>query len=119
MATKTVANKPGPAPKGRRPDMTGVPGVLVDAQLAPVEIVWGNRLRKSPYDPLLHQLAEAGAGKFLKFPDTRARVSVIARARKLGLKVTCGEQAGALYVRFDGRVEDDVKATRRTHLWGR
>jgi hypothetical protein len=112
---RKATTKPGP-PKGHMPDFGGVPGELVDAAGLPAGVVWGAKLRKSPYDPLLLQLAEAGAGKVLRFGDARARASVITRARKLGLRVTCGEAGGALFVRLDGRGEDDVRATRRDHI---
>jgi hypothetical protein len=118
MPRKTSASKPGPQ-KGHVPDFSGVPGELVDAAVVPADVIWGHKARKSPYDPLLLQLAEAGAGKVLRFSEPKAKSSIPARAKKLGLRVTCGEAGGgALFVRFDGRVEDDKRETRREILKG-
>lgn len=118
MATKKMAKDPGPAPKGRMPNMAGVPGELVDEAALPAGVAWGSKTRISPYDPLLRQLAEAGPGKALKFGDTRARTSINVRAKKLGLRVTCGEAGGALFVRFEGRVDDNKRETRREIIRG-
>lgn len=103
--------------KGRRPDFTGVPGEIVSLD-GLGDLHWGNKLRGSPYDALLYQLAAAGQGKALKFGDERARASITVRARKKGYKVSFAVQGGALYVRFDGRVDDDVKARRREQILG-
>jgi hypothetical protein len=46
----------------------------------------------------------------------KAKASVTARAKKLGLRVSFAEQGASLYVRCDGRADDDVKATRRTKI---
>jgi hypothetical protein len=79
------------------PLMMGVPGELVDS--VPADVLFGERKAKtSPYDPLLLQLRSAGPGRYLRFAETRARVSVAARAKKLGMKVVFGEQAGVLWV---------------------
>jgi hypothetical protein len=77
--------------------LEGVPGELVD--IAPADILFGERrLKTSPYDPLLLQLKNAGAGKFLKFGDLRCRPSLTVRAKKLGLKILFGEQGQTLWV---------------------
>jgi hypothetical protein len=115
MTKKVGANKPGPK-KGHVPDFSGVPGELVAADAVPAGIHWGTKLRGSPYDPLLKELAEAGAGKMLKFGNARARTSIVLRARKLGLKVVCGEDGGALYVKFVGREGDDLANARREKI---
>jgi hypothetical protein len=66
---------------------------------APPGVLFGpKKLRTSPYDPLLLQLKTAGPGKFLRFEDLRARVSIVARAKKLGIKVMFGEEGRALWV---------------------
>ena len=83
--------------KGTIPNIAGVPGQLVDA--APPDILFGARKKKtSPYDPLLLQLQKAGAGKFLRFEDLRARPSLTARAKKLNIKILFGEQGSTLWV---------------------
>jgi|SRR5579863_140607 len=82
--------------KGVRPDFVGVPGRLVDE--APPDVVFGRKSKLSPYDPLLLQLQKAGAGKFLKFDDLRAKSSLIVRAKKLGIKILFGEQGSTLWV---------------------
>jgi hypothetical protein len=61
-------------------------------------VKFGRSLRGSPYDPLLIQLRTAGAGKFLRFADRRARTSITARAKKLNIKVMFGEQGESLWV---------------------
>ena len=89
-------NKMGPK-KGTMPNLAGVPGQLVDD--APPDILFGPRKTKtSPYDPLLLQLQKAGAGKFLRFEDLRARPSLTARAKKLNIKILFGEQGSTLWV---------------------
>ena len=86
--------KPTP---GVKPDMRGVPGVICDS--APPDVLFGSRRHKtSPYDPLLLQLQRSGAGKFLRFEDRRAKVSIVARAKKLNIKVLFGEQGDTLWV---------------------
>lgn len=74
------------------------------------------RAKASPYDPLLDQLAAATPGQALRFADTRARAALYARAKKKGLKVSFAESNGSLYVRLDGRVDDDVHKTRRDQI---
>lgn len=103
--------------KGFRPDFKGVPGMLLDAAPDGLEFGTGKK-RLSPYDPLLKQLQAAGAGKFLKFEDLRARTSVQARAKKLGIRVLFGEQGSVLWVTLasatietEGTVEPQVKVT--------
>ncbi|HVW08368.1 MAG TPA: hypothetical protein VHC90_07285, partial [Bryobacteraceae bacterium] len=76
--------------------LEGVAGVLVSE--APEGVLFGRLARQSPYDPLLEQLRTAGPGKFLKFDSLRARPSVAARAKKLGIKVLFGEQGETLWV---------------------
>ena len=109
-AVKKIAR---PAP-GVRPDITGVPGELVP--LAGLDLHFGKSLRTSPYDPLLEQLDKAGPGNALRFGDLRARVSVVARAKKLGLHVSFAVSGNTLYVRLDGRAADDKHATRREQI---
>jgi hypothetical protein len=59
---------------------------------------------------------EAGPGKMLRFGDARARVSVSARAKRMGMRSTCAEDKNVLYVRFDGAAHIDLKARRREQL---
>ena len=96
----------------RVPDFTGVPGQLASSdEIAGLE--FGAKLRKSPYDALLDQLAIAPKGSALKFGDLKCRPSIYSRARKKGLRISFAERGGALFVRFDGRDDDDVRATTR------
>ena len=81
-----------------------------------MNLVFGNQGRKSPYDPLLDQLAAAQPGMALKFGDVRVRSSLYARAKKKGLRISFAESGGALYLRFDDRMDDDVKAGRRKEI---
>lgn len=128
MATKRAAEKgsvgsavgPAPAPrKGVRPSMDGVPGELIS--LEGLNLVFGHRLRISPYDVLLDQLAastdkaveEKQPRPGLKFGDVRAKASVYTRAKKKGLLVSFAEVGRVLYVRLDGRADDHAKETRR------
>jgi hypothetical protein len=90
-----MSKEPAPT-KGVTPNMHGVLGVLVDE--APSTVLFGKRLNTSPYDPLLLQLQRAGAGKFLKFEDKRAKASVAARAKKLNIKILFGEEGETLWV---------------------
>lgn len=83
--------------KGTMPNLTGVPGALVDQ--APPDLLFGPRkMKTSPYDTLLLQLQRAGAGKFLRFEDLRARASLTARSKKLNIKILFGEQGSTLWV---------------------
>lgn len=102
--------------KGVRPRLEGVAGALVDE--APEGILFGKSLRQSPYDALLQQLKAAGAGKFLRFESLRAKPSIMARAKKLGIRILFGEQGNVLWVtlasvelRTDGEVERPAKKT--------
>lgn len=113
MAKKSISET-----KRARPDFSGVPGELVDASVLPAGLHWGTKLRGSPYDGLLRQLAEAGTGKVLKFGNPKARVSVNVRARKLGMRVTCAEADGVLFVRFGGSAGEDLKGSRRERIRG-
>ena len=81
--------KAAPPTKGVTPNMQGVPGVLMDE--APPDIVFGGRKKVSPYDALLLQLKAAGVGKYMKFDDLKARTSLTARSKKLGIKLLFGE----------------------------
>jgi hypothetical protein len=86
-----------PIAKGTKLNLAGVAGMLVDS--APSDVLFGaRRLKTSPYDPLLIQLSKAGAGKFLRFDDIRAKTSLTARAKKLNIKVLFGEQGNTLWV---------------------
>jgi hypothetical protein len=105
-------------PKGVKPDMRGVAGCLIEATDAPEGLLFWHRKKVSPYDALLESLAAAGQGKMLRFEDRRARVSIGVRAKKLGLRVVCAEADGKLYVRFESRVEDNLKGTRRGAILG-
>ncbi len=118
MATAKTTNKTA----RKAPDFAGVPGALVDS--APEGMVFGlKKWRVSPYDPLLEQLRKAGAGKFLKFDDLRCRISVSARAKKLGIKVLFGEQGNTLFVTLataelqaNGVVEEQPKKPSNSDL---
>lgn len=86
--------------KGVRPSFIGVSGCLMDS--APKEIMFGQkRGGRSPYDALLKQLKAAGPGAALKFDDVRCRSSIVARSRKLNMKVTFGQQGETLWVKLD------------------
>jgi hypothetical protein len=101
--TKTAAPKPATR---KAPDFSGVAGKLVEA---PTDLHFGARAgRGSPYDALLEQLA-ASKGKVLEFGDTRARPSVYARAKKLGLRVLFAESGNTLYVKFGGWAPDSER----------
>jgi hypothetical protein len=107
----------GKPKKGVMPRLDGVPGELVSLEdLALVLNFSSKKTRVSPYDPLLDQLAESGPGKVLKFCDVRARISLIARAKKKGLRLSFAESGTDLYVRCDGRPIEDVRASRRTAI---
>lgn len=87
--------------RGVRPNFTGVPGELIKVSEVPADLTFSVRkLHTSPYDPLLRQLQDADPGHVLCFGDERARPSVIARAKKLSLKVEFADHAGKLYVRL-------------------
>ncbi len=91
-----MKKKSGPEP-GTVPNFAGVAGSLVSE--IPEGLLFGERKTKtSPYDPLLLQLKAAGAGKYLRFEDLRARASVLARSRKLNIKVTFAEDGNILFV---------------------
>jgi hypothetical protein len=94
--------------------MTGVPGEIVSVD--GLQLVFGPRARQSPYDPLLQQLVDAGPGRALKFGDARARVALTSRAKKMGLRISFAISGDSLYVRLDGGVTEDVKATRRGRI---
>jgi hypothetical protein len=87
-----------PPTKGVKPHTEGVAGALFDE--APADVMFGvNRsTRTSPYDPLLLQLKTAGAGKYLRFDDLRAKSAIKARAKKLEMKILFGEQGNLLWV---------------------
>jgi hypothetical protein len=102
--------------KGVKPKFDGVIGALVTE--APDGVLFGQKLRQSPYDPLLKQLRDAGAGKFLRFESLRAKPSIAARAKKLGIRVLFGEQGDVLWVtlaaadlRTDGAAEQPTRKT--------
>lgn len=110
MARSTAAAVQAPAPvvaevgkptKGVKPNCNGVPGALIEASELPPDLVFGLRKQHiSPYDALLKQLLESGEGKALKFGHERARTSVVARSKKLGIKIELADYAGELYVRL-------------------
>jgi hypothetical protein len=94
-----AATKKAPEKKARKvPDFSGVPGELV--KVDGVELTWGTRNRKSPYDALLRQLTAAEPGMALKFGSERAWASVLVRARKLNIRVEPAFADGVLYVRL-------------------
>jgi hypothetical protein len=113
MKNKVAEAGTGPAP-GTKPNRAGVPGELVS--LESLDLVFGRMSKASPYDPLLHQLAVAGTGKALKFGDVRAKASLYARGKKLGLRLSFAIFGTDLYVRFDGRVDDDIRGSRRARI---
>lgn len=94
-------------------DFSGVPGELVD--IGGVELNWGSRQRKSPYDALLRNLVLAGPGKALKFGSERAWASVNVRARKLGITVEPAFVNGALYVRLARKQKTAAEAIEERH----
>lgn len=102
---------------GIKPTFEGVPGELLNE--APEGLTFGEKkLRKSPYDPLLIQLRDAGPGKYLKFGDLRARVSLLARSKKLGIRLLFGEQDNTLWVTLakaelttEGKSEESPRKT--------
>lgn len=97
-AVTTKAGKPTP---GVRPNFTGVASVFVKLAEVPPELVFSARKqRTSPYDEKLRALLEAGRDTLLKFDDPRARASLSARSKKLGMKLEYGEHMGKLYVRL-------------------
>ena len=110
MARSTAAAVQAPAPvvaevgkptKGVKPNCNGVPGALIEASELPPDLVFGLRKQHvSPYDALLKQLLESGEGKALSFGHERARASVFARSKKLGIKIEMADHAGKLYVRL-------------------
>jgi hypothetical protein len=99
-------------------NFSGVPGEIVAVTEMPSMLIFGRKpCRLSPYDPLLKQLAESGAGKILRFGDAKCRTSIGVRARRLGLRVSCAEDdKRQLWVRFDGRIEEVLKSTRREKI---
>jgi hypothetical protein len=112
---KKAAVEAAPAPKRKAPDMTGVAGELVSIE--GMELSFGRGQRKvSPYDALLDQLVAAGKGQALRFGDRKARTAVGARAKKKGLRVSFAEAGSVLYVRLDGRTEDDMHEYRRQRI---
>lgn len=105
--------------KGVRPNFGGVPGALVS--LEGVTGLEFGRTKISPYDALLDQLAKATDEAVekqqprpgLKFGDARAKASVYARAKQKGLRVLFAIAGKDLYVRMEGRVDDNIKGARR------
>lgn len=122
MAKKAAIAEISRPTKGVRPNLAGVPGELVD--LDGLSLEFGGRNKISPYDALLHQLAKAtdealAASKprpGLKFGDPRAKASLWNRAKKLGLRISFAFSSDELYVRMDGRVDDNLRETRRSAI---
>src|SRR5260370_12736875 len=115
-AAKKIAEIQRPT-KGVKPDMKGVPGELIS--LNGLNLVFGRGAKPSPYDALLDQLAAtalSAPGQVLRFSDMRAKPSIYARAKKKGMRVSFAEDAGLLYVRYDGSTEDDTRTTRREQI---
>lgn len=113
---ETAAPVPVAVPPSRKkPDMTGVPGEVVS--LEGLELSFGFK-KASPYDALLLGLVDSPdrAKQALKFNNPRCRPSVYSRARKLGIRVTFAERDGVLYVRVDGRLDEDIRAKRRSAI---
>lgn len=108
-----------------KPDFSGVVGELLTSDLG-LPLIWGNKLRVSPYDAQLDQLVEATEtakkqGKpqpVLKFGQLKARASLCVRARKKNLRISIAEYGGALYVRVDGHLDDKIRETRRLRILG-
>lgn len=97
---------PANSKKGKKPDMSGVPGELVG--MPAFELRWGGG-KISPYDGLLEKLAAAGPGQLLKFGDARAKTSLWSRSRKLGMKLMYAEHEGSMYVKFAGWAPDSER----------
>lgn len=120
MARKAVAmiERIGPPTKGVRPNCNGVPGELVSLEGIALEF---GRTKISPYDGLLDQLAKATDAAVeksqprpgLKFGDPRAKASIYARAKRMGLRVIFAIAGNELYVRMEGRADDDTREKRR------
>ena len=75
-------------------------------------MLFGKRLKTSPYDPLLRELI-LHPNDFLEFDDTRAQSSIAVRAKKLDLRVSFAHENGKLYVKLEGRTDDQVRTQRR------
>ena len=112
------------AKPGVRPDVHGVPGELAPL---PSDLLFGSRLRQSPYDGLLQQLKAAtlawkdtepcvGAQPGLVFGEMRARTSLAVRAKKLGLRISFAEKGAKLYVRLDGVEGDQTRHIRHARI---
>lgn len=88
-------------------------------EAAPAGIAFGDKkLRGSPYDSLILQLRDAGPGKFLKFSELRARPSLIARSKKLSVRLMFGEEGSTLWVALakadlvaDGKTDEEKPKT--------
>jgi len=83
---KEVATIDKPKTKRVMPDMTGVPGELVDASTLPPDVIFGNR-KISPYRAILLKL-QANPTQVLRFGDVRARASVWAQGRSWGSRLS-------------------------------
>lgn len=99
----------------KKPDFTGVPGEFCKPD--GLNLVFGKKLRGSPYDGLLLELAKR-TGELLVFGDIKARASIYARAKKLQMALEYAESGGKLYVRFAGLLPDhpDFKSQRRDRI---
>lgn len=106
----------------RVPDFSGTPGKIVS--LDSLELNFGRRRTGSPYDILLDDLATAtdeavAAGKprpGLEFGNVKAQASVYQRAKKKNLRVVFAVSGERLYVRMEGRYDDNIREQRRTAI---
>ncbi len=118
-----VGVKPGPK-TGIPLKLGGVPGTIVSE---PDGVIWGERKppKESPYDkPLQELLAKTetwqrtknGPRPVLLFGDLRARASLIIRSKKLKMRVVYAITPEGLFVRYEGRVDENVMLTRRESI---
>lgn len=102
-----------PKPAVRRGGPGYKPPVRADlVPLAP-EIVWEQAGRKSAYDDLLRRLLDAPATHGLRFAERRCRATVLARAKKLGLRILLAECGDNLWVKLVGLTKEAVQTAAR------
>ena len=111
MKTEKAEKAENPQKKKRGP-FTGVPGTLVPLQGLELDFST-KKLRVSPYDALLAELAAAPKENALLFNDLKARNSIGLRAEKKGMIVAFAEKDGMLYVRYMGRTDEQASGQRR------
>lgn len=120
---KQTATKTAPVAIRRKPDFTGTPGILTTEVQG---LKFGYRVRTSPYDSLLEMLVKStedwdtgrrsGPRPVLKFGDIKAKPSLYARSKKLLIRVAFAETADGLYVRYEGRVDEESREKRRVSI---